>query len=64
MKHTAIRIAEPAAASAPSADAATEIGDLYRRARASVVEGVQYLIEAGQRLTEQKANLPHGAWLP
>jgi N6-adenosine-specific RNA methylase IME4 len=58
MKHLTLRpIPKPT-------DAATEIGDLYRRARASVVDSVRYLLEAGTRLTKQKADLPHGQWLP
>lgn len=54
-----------AAGAIPSVDdSAAEIGELYRRARASVVESVRCLIEAGERLRAQKAKLPHGAWLP
>jgi phage N-6-adenine-methyltransferase len=43
---------------------ARAIGDLYRRARASIVDSTQYLMEAGQRLTEKKASLERGEWLP
>ena len=43
---------------------AIEIGDLYRRGRASVVESVRCLVEAGRRLAAKKDSLAHGAWLP
>ena len=43
---------------------AIEIGDLYRRGRASFVDSVRCLIEAGHRLTAKKDKLPHGEWLP
>jgi phage N-6-adenine-methyltransferase len=40
------------------------IGDLYRKARGSMVDSVKYLVEAGQRLIAKKATLIHGEWLP
>ena len=43
---------------------AIEIGDLYRRARESLVDSVRCLIEAGHRLAAKKDGLPHGEWLP
>src|SRR6516164_4249774 len=43
---------------------ALAIGELYRKARASVADSVRYLIEAGQRLARKKAELPHGSWRP
>jgi phage N-6-adenine-methyltransferase len=43
---------------------AIAIGDLYRRARASIVDSVRYAIEAGHRLTKKKEELAHGEWLP
>lgn len=49
----------------PNADAdAVEIGDLYRKARSSIVDSIRYLIEAGQRLTKKKEKVGHGRWLP
>ena len=42
---------------------AAAIGELWRRARASVTEGVKYAIEAGRQLTAKKASLAHGQWL-
>jgi phage N-6-adenine-methyltransferase len=43
---------------------AITIGNLYRKARASVADSVRYLIEAGQRLAKKKDELGHGNWLP
>jgi hypothetical protein len=43
---------------------AREIGVLFRRGRSSAIEGVKYLIEAGQRLAVIKKSKPHGEWLP
>jgi phage N-6-adenine-methyltransferase len=43
---------------------AAVIGELYRKARASVADSVRYLIEAGQRLARKKGELPHGSWRP
>ncbi len=43
---------------------AAEIGDLYRRAGATMVESVRYALACGERLAAKKASLPHGAWLP
>jgi phage N-6-adenine-methyltransferase len=40
------------------------IGDLYRKARSSMVNSVKYLVEAGQRLIAKKETLNHGEWLP
>jgi phage N-6-adenine-methyltransferase len=40
------------------------IGDLYRKARGSMVDSVKYLAEAGQRLIAKKETLKHGEWLP
>ena len=45
------------------ADIASGIGQLYRSAYGSHVESVRQLIEAGKRLTAQKAALPHGEWM-
>jgi phage N-6-adenine-methyltransferase len=39
------------------------IGDLYQRARSSMVDSVHYLIEAGQRLIAKKKSKRHGEWL-
>jgi len=47
-----------------NADAdAVVIGDLYCKARASMVESVEYLIECGHRLTAKKKQVGHGNWL-
>jgi phage N-6-adenine-methyltransferase len=43
---------------------AIAIGDLYRRARSSVVDSVRYLIDAGHRLIAKKDNMNHGEWYP
>jgi phage N-6-adenine-methyltransferase len=43
---------------------ALAIGELYRKARASVADSVRYLIEAGQRLLEKKTSLARGEWMP
>ncbi len=43
---------------------AIEIGQLYQKAGRSLVDSVSYLIECGQRLTEKKATMKHGQWLP
>jgi phage N-6-adenine-methyltransferase len=40
------------------------IGDLYRKARSSIVDSVRYLVEMGQRLTKKKEEVGHGNWLP
>jgi ParB family chromosome partitioning protein len=40
------------------------IGDLYRRARGSMVGSIKYLAEAGRRLITKKESLKHGEWLP
>jgi hypothetical protein len=45
-------------------DAAIIIGDLYRKACASLVDSANYYIAAGRALIEKKAELEHGAWLP
>ena len=43
---------------------AAEIGDLYRKARMSLVGSVRFAIECGQRLTTKKESLGHGQWIP
>ncbi len=43
---------------------AVEIGALYQKAGRSLVDSVKYQIECGQRLTEKKATMKHGQWLP
>jgi phage N-6-adenine-methyltransferase len=43
---------------------AGDIGALYRAGRASMVDSVHHLIEAGRRLQEKKDSLGHGQWLP
>jgi hypothetical protein len=43
---------------------AREIGDLYRRAKRSVVDSVRYSLQAGDRLNKKKEKLGHGKWLP
>lgn len=43
---------------------AAEIGGLYSKARSSIVDSVLYSIECGQRLSEKKAALGHGNFLP
>jgi hypothetical protein len=39
------------------------IGDLYQKARGSLVDSVRYSIECGERLLAKKAVTPHGQWL-
>ena len=43
---------------------ASEIGELYAKAKSSIVESVRYQFACGQRLAEKKAALGHGEWLP
>jgi ParB family chromosome partitioning protein len=43
---------------------ALAIGELYRKARASVADSVRYLVEVGQRLIAKKDSLRRGEWLP
>ena len=43
---------------------AVEIGELYRKAKSSVVDSVRYLLEAGHRLMRKKQEVGHGNWLP
>lgn len=43
---------------------AAEIGDLYREARSSIVNSVNFLIDAGRKLTAKKESLGHGNWIP
>lgn len=43
---------------------AAAIGDLYAKARGSIVDSVRYQIECGQRLIAKKATMKHGEWLP
>lgn len=49
---------------APGETDAVEIGRLYRLARTSLVNSVQYSIECGQKLIAKKDSLKHGEWLP
>jgi len=43
---------------------AVEIGELYLKGRTSMVNSLRYLLDAGRRLIDKKATLPHGQWLP
>ena len=43
---------------------AVEIGELYLKGKTSMVTSVHHLLEAGRRLIDKKAALPHGQWLP
>ena len=43
---------------------AIQIGELYQKARLSLVESVRFAIACGQRLKAKQDSLPHGAWLP
>src|SRR5262245_59116480 len=43
---------------------ATEIGQLYRKAKNNFVDSVRLLIECGDQLKAQKEKLSHGEWLP
>src|SRR6267142_570407 len=40
------------------------IGDLYRKARGSMIDGLKYLIDAGHRLIAKKDRRNHGERLP
>lgn len=42
---------------------AVVIGNLYRKARQSMVDSVRCLLECGQRLLAKKAEVGHGNWL-
>ena len=43
---------------------AVRIGQLYVRARSSIVVSVKYLMECGRSLANKKQTLGHGQWLP
>lgn len=43
---------------------ATAIGELYRKARTSMVDSIRCLAEAGRKLSSKKASLGHGKWVP
>jgi hypothetical protein len=43
---------------------AVEIGNLYQKAHGSIVDSVGYYFKCGRRLSEKKAVLGHGQWLP
>lgn len=43
---------------------AVEVGRLYRKAKASIVDSAKCLAEAGLILAEKKESLGHGNWLP
>jgi hypothetical protein len=43
---------------------AVEIGDLYRKAKQSIIDSVRYQIECGHRLAAKKDEVGHGRWLP
>ncbi len=43
---------------------AVKIGELYTKARTSIVDSARFMLEAGIKLTAKKESLPHGAWLP
>jgi phage N-6-adenine-methyltransferase len=47
----------------PADNAAIKIGDLYRKGRASMIDSVRSLQEAGRLLLAKKESLPHGQWL-
>lgn len=42
---------------------AAEIGELYERARSSIVDSVRHQIECGLRLAVKKESLKHGEWM-
>lgn len=43
---------------------AYDIGQLYLKGCACQIESVKYLREAGAKLLDKKASMPHGEWLP
>jgi hypothetical protein len=43
---------------------AAEIGDLYRKAKNSLIESMRYATDCGHRLIAKKKSLKHGTWLP
>ena len=43
---------------------ARDIGELYGKAKSSIVDSVRYQVECGARLSAKKASIPHGQWLP
>ena len=43
---------------------ATEIGELYARARGSMVDAVRQAIACGEKLNAKRKTLPRGQWLP
>lgn len=43
---------------------AVKIGELYTKARTSIVDSARFMLEAGAKLAAKKESLPHGEWLP
>lgn len=43
---------------------ALEIGELYKRAKTSLIESVRAQMECGRLLIAKKENMGHGEWLP
>lgn len=68
LRRTPARITPPQPITAVTVEVvdrdAIQIGELYSKARTSLVDSVRYQIECGQRLAEKKASLGHGEWLP
>jgi N6-adenosine-specific RNA methylase IME4 len=62
MKRTALTVIKPTVIK-PDKDAVA-IGELYRKARLSLIESVRYAHACGERLIAKKATLGHGQWLP
>jgi N6-adenosine-specific RNA methylase IME4 len=54
---------KPLTAISPDKDAA-EIGDLYRKARGSLLESIRFAIKCGERLKAKKDSLGYGKWMP
>jgi len=48
----------------PADTDAADIGELYKKAKTSLVENVRFLAECGHRLVKKKSELAHGEWLP
>jgi phage N-6-adenine-methyltransferase len=43
---------------------AAAIGELYRKAKTSILDSIRYCVECGERLKAKQDSLLHGAWLP
>jgi hypothetical protein len=43
---------------------AVAIGSLYRKGREAILDSVRYNLQAGRKLIQKQASMPHGEWVP